>query len=162
MISVMIMANVLVKNIMVLKNVMNVLMDILVSPIVKHAHVMIKELKMPFVMLVENVHVKPMLLEVIVIHVNMSIMVFQIAKVSSNEFEIKIALCSQFYYYFFYLFQPVNVMHKDQFKMSMNMPIAMTMEGVLAQVPILLGINVINVLQVKFLNLPFSVLRGMK
>ena len=60
------------------------------------------------------------------------------------------------------LFQPVNVMHKDQFKMSMNMPIAMTMEGVLAQVPILLGINVINVLQVKFLNLPFSVLRGMK
>ena len=82
MISVMIMANVLVKNIMVLKNVMNVLMDILVSPIAKLAHVMIKGLKMPFVMLVENVHVKPMLLEVIVIHVNMSIMVFQIAKVN--------------------------------------------------------------------------------
>jgi hypothetical protein len=78
---------------------------------------------MPFVMLVENVHVKPMLLEVIVIHVNMSIMVFQIAK-------------------------PVNVMQRDQFRMNMNMPIVMTMEGVLAKVPILLGINVINVLQV--------------
>merc|ERR1712241_1238841 len=49
-------------------------------------------------MLVENVHVNPILLEVIVIHV--------------------------------------------------SMPIVMTMEGVLAKVPILLGINVINVLQV--------------
>merc|ERR1711981_266847 len=74
-------------------------------------------------MLVENVHVKPILLEVIVIHVNMPIMVFQIAK-------------------------PVNVMQRVQFMMNMIMPIVMTMEGVLAKVPILLGINVINVLQV--------------
>ena len=81
MISVMIMVNVLVKNIMVLKNVMNVLMDILVSLIAKHVLVMIKGLKVPLVMLVDNVHVNPMLLEVIAMNVNMSIMDFQIAKV---------------------------------------------------------------------------------
>ena len=81
MISVMIMVNVLVKNIMVLKNVMNVLMDILVSLIAKHVLVMNKGLKVPLVMLVDNVHVNPMLLEVIAMNVNMSIMDFQIAKV---------------------------------------------------------------------------------
>jgi hypothetical protein len=61
MISVMIMANVLVKKLMVLKNVMNVSMDILVFPSAKDAHVMIKGLKVPLVMLVENVHAKPIL-----------------------------------------------------------------------------------------------------
>ena len=81
MISVMIMVNVLVKNIMVLKNVMNVLMDILVSLIAKHVLVMIKGLKVLLAMPVDNVHVNPMLLEVIVMNVNMSIMDFQIAKV---------------------------------------------------------------------------------
>ena len=81
MISVMIMVNVLVKNIMVLKNVMNVLMDILVSLIAKHVLVMIKGLKVLLAMLVDNVHVNPMLLEVIAMNVNMSIMDFQIAKV---------------------------------------------------------------------------------
>ena len=81
MISVMIMVNVLVKNIMVLKNVMNVLMAILVSLTAKHVLVMIKGLKVPLVMLVDNVHVNPMSLEVIAMNVNMSIMDFQIAKV---------------------------------------------------------------------------------
>ena len=81
MISVTIMVNVLVKNIMVLKNVMNVLMAILVSLTAKHVLVMIKGLKVPLVMLVDNVHVNPMLLEVIAMNVNMSIMDFQIAKV---------------------------------------------------------------------------------
>ena len=56
---------------------------------------MIKGLKVPLVMLVENVHVKPILLEVIVIHVNMPIMVFQIAKV--KKFEIN-CLGFQLYY----------------------------------------------------------------
>ena len=42
---------------------------------------MIKGLKVPLVMLVDNVHVNPMLLEVIAMNVNMSIMDFQIAKV---------------------------------------------------------------------------------
>ena len=81
MISVMIMVNVLVKNIMVPKNVMNVLMAILVSLTAKHVLVMIKGLKVLLAMLVDNVHVNPMLLEVIVMNVNMSIMDFQIAKV---------------------------------------------------------------------------------
>ena len=81
MISVMIMVNVLAKNIMVLKNVMNVLMAILVSLTAKHVLVMIKGLKVLLAMLVDNVHVNPMLLEVIVMNVNMSIMDFQIAMV---------------------------------------------------------------------------------
>merc|ERR1712020_200530 len=118
-----IMVNVLVKNIMVLKNVMNVLMDILVSLIAKHVLVMIKGLKVPLVMLVDNVHVNLMLLEVIVMNVNMSIMDFQIAKL-------------------------VNVMKGDLYWMNMGMPLVLTMEDVLVRVPILLGINVINVLQV--------------
>merc|ERR1712020_158926 len=103
-----IMVNVLVKNIMVLKNVMNVLMDTLVSLIAKPALVMIKDLKVPLVMQVDNVHVNPMLLEVIVMNVNMSIMDFQIAKL-------------------------VNVMKRDLFWMNISMPHVMTMEDVLAK-----------------------------
>ena len=114
---------------------------------------MIKGLKVPLVMLVENVHVKPILLEVIVIHVNMPIMVFQIAKVMNLKL---IALFSSFILIFM-LLQPVNVMQRVLMKNNV-----MTMEGVLAKVPILLGINVINVLQVlkKFLIYHFVLLEG--
>merc|ERR1711899_150182 len=42
----------------------------------------------------------------------------------------------------------VNVMKRDLFWMNISMPHVMTMEDSLVKVPILLGINVINVLQV--------------
>ena len=71
-------------------NVMDVLKDSLDSPIVKDVLVMIKGLKVPLVMLVDNVHVNPMLLEVIVMNVNMSIMDFQIAKVGINFFNLNL------------------------------------------------------------------------
>ena len=60
------------------------------------------------------------------------------------------------------LFQLVNVMKRDLFWMNISMPHVMTMEDVLAKVPILLGINVINVLQVlkKFLIYHFFLLEG--
>ena len=57
------------------------------------------------------------------------------------------------------LFQLVNVMKRDLYWMNISMPHVMTMEDVLAKVPILLGINVINVLQVlkKFLIYHFVI-----
>ena len=60
------------------------------------------------------------------------------------------------------LFQLVNVMKRDLYWMNMGMPLVMTMEDVLVKVPILLGINVINVLQVlkKFLIYHFVLLEG--
>ena len=60
------------------------------------------------------------------------------------------------------LFQLVNVMKRDLYWMNINMPLVLTMEDVLVKVPILLGINVINVLQVlkKFLIYHFCFTRG--
>ena len=79
MISVMIMVYVLVNMDLEVTNVMNALMDYTVFLIAQIVHAMNKAHIVPFVILLENVHADPMLLEMNVIHVRRVILISLIA-----------------------------------------------------------------------------------
>ena len=79
MISVMIMVYVLVNMDLEVTNVMNALMDYMVFLIAQIVHAMNKVHIVPFVILLENVHADPMLLEMNVIHVRRVILISLIA-----------------------------------------------------------------------------------